>query len=233
MEKQKPFKLFVAPRLSSSQVSAVKPQTLGGDSNFFKSFNKCIDDDFGFPFAMTNLSKSGENIDLDSALQKVNFLPMLEQNSEPMSRLYSKLYKEAEKIKKWKVNIESDVKQKENKLQENRKVIEAQRKAIQELQFENEKVSLKLEEEIQENKDLIKENNATRNLCNLLKETCARSAEKTKNCHWQEAGLEEEQPGHQLEPTWDADIASGGFKHYTTVLAFLIIYVILDYLLII
>ncbi|XP_058394856.1 synaptonemal complex protein 1 isoform X3 [Diceros bicornis minor] len=204
MEKQKPFKLFVPPRLSSSQVSAVKPQTLGGDSNFFKSFNKCIEDDFSFPFAMTNLSKNGENIDSDPALQKVSFLPMLEQvdnsdgchyqeglkdsdfeNSEPMSRLYSKLYKEAEKIKKWKVSVESELKQKENKLQENRKIIEAQRKAIQELQFENEKVSLKLEEGIQENKDLIKENNATRHLCNLLKETCARSAEKTKKYEYE------------------------------------------------
>ncbi|XP_006865931.1 PREDICTED: synaptonemal complex protein 1 [Chrysochloris asiatica] len=204
MEKQKPFKLFVPPRLSSSQVSAVKPQTLGGDSNFYKNFNKCIEDDFGLPFAMTNLSKNGENVDSDPALQKVNFLPMLEQvgisdgchyqeglkdsdseNSEPMSRLYSKLYKEAEKIKKWKVNVESEMKQKENKLQENRKIIEAQRKAIQELQFENEKVSLKLEEGIQENKDIIKENNATRHLCNLLKETCARSAEKTKKCEYE------------------------------------------------
>ncbi|XP_055440616.1 synaptonemal complex protein 1 isoform X5 [Bubalus kerabau] len=204
MEKQKPFKLFVPPRLSSSQVSAVKPQTSGGDSNFFKGFNKCVEDDFGFPFAMTNVSKNGENIDSDPALQKVNFLPMLEQtdnsdschyqeglkdsdfeNSEPMSRLYSKLYKEAEKIKKWKVNVESELKHKENKLQENRKIIEAQRKAIQELQFENEKVSLKLEEGIQENKDLIKENNATRHLCNLLKETCARSAEKTKKYEYE------------------------------------------------
>uniref|UniRef100_A0A8C4LCR6 Synaptonemal complex protein 1 n=1 Tax=Equus asinus TaxID=9793 RepID=A0A8C4LCR6_EQUAS len=204
MEKQKPFKLFVPPRLSSSQVSAVKPQTLGGDSNFFQNFNKCIEDDFGFPFAMTNLSKNGENIDSDPALRKVSFLPMLEQvdnsdschyqeglkdsdyeNSEPMSRLYSKLYKEAEKIKKWKVNVESELKQKENKLQENRKIIEAQRKAIQELQFENEKVSLKLEEGIQENKDLIKENNATRHLCNLLKETCARSADKTKKYEYE------------------------------------------------
>ncbi|KAF4021453.1 hypothetical protein G4228_013578 [Cervus hanglu yarkandensis] len=148
-------------------------------------FNKCVEDDFGFPFAVTNVSKNGENIDSDPALQKVNFLPMLEQNSEPMSRLYSKLYKEAEKIKKWKVNVESELKHKENKLQENRKIIEAQRKAIQELQFENEKVSLKLEEGIQENKDLIKENNATRHLCNLLKETCARSAEKTKKYEYE------------------------------------------------
>uniref|UniRef100_A0A673V235 Synaptonemal complex protein 1 n=1 Tax=Suricata suricatta TaxID=37032 RepID=A0A673V235_SURSU len=203
MEKQKPFTLFVPPRLSSSQVSAVKPQSLG-DSNFFKSFDKCIEDDFSFPFAMTNLSKNGESIDSDPALQKVTVLPMLEQvdntdscqyqeglkdsdfeSAEPMSRLYSKLYKEAEKIKKWKVDIDSELKQKENKLQENRKIIEAQRKAIQELQFENEKISLKLEERIQENKDLIKENNATRNLCNLLKETCARSGEKTKKYEYE------------------------------------------------
>ncbi|XP_054970309.2 synaptonemal complex protein 1 isoform X2 [Pan paniscus] len=185
MEKQKPFALFVPPRLSSSQVSAVKPQTLGGDSTFFKSFNKCTEDDFEFPFAKTNLSKNGENIDSDPALQKVNFLPMLEQNSERLSRVYSKLYKEAEKIKKWKVSTEAELRQKESKLQENRKIIEAQRKAIQELQFGNEKVSLKLEEGIQENKDLIKENNATRHLCNLLKETCARSAEKTKKYEYE------------------------------------------------
>ncbi|XP_036894731.1 synaptonemal complex protein 1 isoform X2 [Sturnira hondurensis] len=204
MEKQKPFTLFVPPRLGSSQVSAVKPQALGGESNFFKNFSKNVEDDTGFPFAMTNLSKKGENTDSGATLQKVNFLPMLEQvdnsdschyqeglkdsdfeNSEPMSRLYSKLYKEAEKIKKWKVSVESELKQKENKLQENRKIIEAQRKAIQELQFENEKVSLKLEEGIQENKDLIKENNATRHLCNLLKETCTRSAEKTKKYEYE------------------------------------------------
>ncbi|KAM6167412.1 synaptonemal complex protein 1 isoform 2-T2 [Erethizon dorsatum] len=204
MEKQKPFTLFLPPRLSSSQVSAVKPQTSGEDSNFLKSFNKYIEDDFGFPFAMTNLSKNGENLDSDPALQNVNCLPMLEQvdnsgschykeglkdsdseNSEPMSRMYSKLYKEAEKIKKWKVRVESELKQKENKLQENRKIIEALRKAIQELQFENERVSLKLDEEIQENKELLKENNAARHLCNALKETCSRSAEKTKKYEYE------------------------------------------------
>lgn len=51
-----------------------------------------------------------------------------------MNELYSKLYKEAEKIKRWKLTVESDLNQKERKLQENRKIIEAQRKAIQELQ---------------------------------------------------------------------------------------------------
>lgn len=51
-----------------------------------------------------------------------------------MNELYSKLYKEAEKIKQWKLSVESELKQKERKLQENKKIIEAQRKAIQELQ---------------------------------------------------------------------------------------------------
>ncbi|KAM8999237.1 synaptonemal complex protein 1 [Sarcophilus harrisii] len=203
MEKEKPFKLFVPPRLSSSQVSAVKPQTIGGDTNFFKGFNKSGEDEFGLPFGITKPSKRSEHIDSDPVLQKVNFLPMIgevrtEQSdfleelknpqfetSEPISRVYSKLYKEAEKIKKWKVNIEFELNQKEKKLQENRKIIEAQRKAIQELQFENEKVSLKLEDGIQENKELLKENNATRHMCNLLKETCAWSAEKSKKYEYE------------------------------------------------
>ncbi|XP_044288036.1 synaptonemal complex protein 1 [Varanus komodoensis] len=51
-----------------------------------------------------------------------------------MNELYSMLYKEAEKIKRWKVNIEYELKEKERQLQENRKITEALRKAIQELQ---------------------------------------------------------------------------------------------------
>ncbi|KAF7253745.1 Synaptonemal complex protein 1 [Varanus komodoensis] len=157
------------------------------------------------------------------------------KNMGTMNELYSMLYKEAEKIKRWKVNIEYELKEKERQLQENRKITEALRKAIQELQaiskhnppppkktpfktpeteqqkcqqknrilklaqrgsqpaptklsvlslspppvvFENEKLSLKLEEEIHENKYLLKENNVTRHLCNLLKEKCMQSMEK-------------------------------------------------------
>ncbi|XP_049621982.1 synaptonemal complex protein 1 [Suncus etruscus] len=202
MDKQKPFTLFLPPRLSGSQVSAVKPQTVGGEANY-KRYTKCVED-VDFPFALNNLSKNGENMASNPASQKTHFLSVFEQvdnsdschnqkgpkdsgfeDSEPVGKLYSKLYKEAEKIKKWKLSAESELKQKEIKLQENRRVIEAQRKAIQELQFENEKVSLKLEEGIQENKDLMKENNATRHLCNVLKETCARSAEKAKKCEYE------------------------------------------------
>ncbi|KAM3654119.1 uncharacterized protein VK521_017379 [Ammospiza maritima maritima] len=102
-----------------------------------------------------------------------------EENPETMNELFSKLYKEAEKIKHWKLTVETELNQKERKLQENRKIIEAQKKAIQELQIENEKLHLKLEDEICENKDLLEEAAASRHLCNLLKETCIRFTEKT------------------------------------------------------
>ncbi|NXY21430.1 SYCP1 protein, partial [Atrichornis clamosus] len=101
-------------------------------------------------------------------------------NTETMNELFSKLYKEAEKIKQWKLTVESELNQKERKLQENKKIIEAQNKAIQELQaLENEKLHLKLEDEICENKDLLKESTASRHLCDLLKETCTHVTEKT------------------------------------------------------
>ncbi|KAM6398837.1 synaptonemal complex protein 1 [Rhynochetos jubatus] len=180
MEKEKPFKLFVPPRLSGGQVSAVKPQASTRAAGLRQGFNKCPDDDFNLPFVMMGTSNRGEITDSDAISQPVKLCSEVdEENIETMNELYSKLYKEAEKIKQWKLTTESELQQKERKLQENRKIVEAQRKAIQELQFENEKLSLKLEDEISENKDLLKENSASRHLCNLLKETCTHFTEKS------------------------------------------------------
>ncbi|KFO98369.1 Synaptonemal complex protein 1, partial [Calypte anna] len=181
MEKEKPFKLFVPPRLSGGQVSAVKPQTSTRATGLCQGFNRCPDDDFNLPFVMA--SNHGEITDSDAISQQVKLCSEVDEETiETMNELYAKLYKEAEKIKLWKLTVESELKQKERKLQENGKIIEAQRKAIQELQasiFENEKLSLKLEDEICENKDLLKENSASRHLCNLLKETCSHFTEKS------------------------------------------------------
>ncbi|OXB73667.1 UNVERIFIED_CONTAM: hypothetical protein H355_017089 [Colinus virginianus] len=201
MEKGKPFKLFVPPRLSGGQVSAVKPQTSSRAAEPCQAFNKCPGDDFNLPFVMTTAASHDEITDADAVLQQTKLCSEVdeEENIETMNELYSKLYKEAEKIKRWKTAVESELKQKEMKFQENKKIIEAQRKAIQELQasivqhvfnvcinekalpdlFENEKLSLKLEDEICENKDLLKENSASRHLCNLLKETCSHFTEKS------------------------------------------------------
>ncbi|ROL44898.1 Synaptonemal complex protein 1 [Anabarilius grahami] len=101
-----------------------------------------------------------------------------DQTSLRSSQLYSRLLDEAEKIKTWKFRIDSEISQKDRKLQENRKTIETQRKAIQELQFANETLSMKLEDQLNENEDLRNKSNATRNLCNILKDTFERSAEK-------------------------------------------------------
>ncbi|NXG84298.1 SYCP1 protein, partial [Stercorarius parasiticus] len=192
MEKEKPFKLFVPPRLSGGQVSAVKPQASTRAAGSCQGFNKCPDDDFNLPFVMMSTPNRGEITDSDAISQQVKLCSEVdEEHVETMNELYSKLYKEAEKIKRWKLTVESELKQKERKLQENRKIVEAQRKAIQELQasiFENEKLSLKLEDEICENKDLLKENSASRHLCNLLKETCTHFTEKSNKYEHEREG---------------------------------------------
>ncbi|NXF50551.1 SYCP1 protein, partial [Oceanites oceanicus] len=148
-----------------------------------QGFNKCPDDGFNLPFVMMNTPNHDEITDSDAISQQVKLCSEVdEENIETMNELYSKLYKEAEKIKRWKLTVESELKQKERKLQENRKIIEAQRKAIQELQASIAQYTLnilKLEDEICENKDLLKENSASRHLCNLLKETCTHFTEKS------------------------------------------------------
>ena len=67
----------------------------------------------------------------------VSLLPIivtiLQKNCNP-GQLYSKLFDEVDKIKCWKVKADSDIVQRERKLQENKRTIETQRKAIQELQ---------------------------------------------------------------------------------------------------
>ncbi|NXC91627.1 SYCP1 protein, partial [Cercotrichas coryphoeus] len=102
-------------------------------------------------------------------------------NIETRIDSFSKLYKEAEKIKEWKVTMESELNQKERELQEDRKIIEAQNKAIQDLQasLKNDKLYLQLEDALCEREDHLKETTASRHLCNLLKETCTHFTEKT------------------------------------------------------
>ncbi|XP_059415795.1 synaptonemal complex protein 1-like isoform X1 [Carassius carassius] len=183
MEKPFNFKLLVPPRANLNQISAVKPQETGlfeENSVFSPSnqrFNKCSDMDRSLPFPskMVLPTKTSRT----EGMKKAAVMPMeKEETSLRSSQLYSRLLDEAEKIKMWKFKIDSEISQKDRKLQENRKTIETQRKAIQELQFANESLSMKLEDQLNENEDLRNKSNATRNLCNILKDTFERSAEK-------------------------------------------------------
>lgn len=62
------------------------------------------------------------------------FLCISPQKKCSSVQLFSKMFDEVEKIRCWKVQTDSDVTEKERKLQENKRVIESQSRTIQELQ---------------------------------------------------------------------------------------------------
>ncbi|CAL9704537.1 unnamed protein product [Knipowitschia caucasica] len=170
------FKLLVPPRVS--QVSAVRPQEIIDNCKDFltpmkQGFTRCFDKEQHITRSILPQAKSNGQ---DHVKMKV--VPPMEKENHNTGQLYSKLFDEVEKIKCWKVKSDSDSVQKDKKLFENQRTIETQRKAIQELQFGNESLSIKLEEQLSENEELRNRNNATRNLCNILKDTFERSVEK-------------------------------------------------------
>ncbi|KAJ8260431.1 hypothetical protein GJAV_G00182020 [Gymnothorax javanicus] len=187
MEGERPFsfKLWVPPRNSLGQVSAVKPQEMVDDSCAFKqppqppqAFHKKptgMESNMQFP-ALTKVVSSKPT--RQDTAKKMAVLPM-EKEETPLrsSQLYSKLFEEAEKIKCWKVKMDAEVCQKDRKLADNKRTIEKQQKTIHELQFENESLSMKLEKEMNKNTDLQNKINSTRSICTLLQETIKRSEE--------------------------------------------------------
>ncbi|XP_053539668.1 synaptonemal complex protein 1 isoform X2 [Ictalurus punctatus] len=174
-------KLLVPPRTRLGQVSAVKPQDPGlfEDNSSFtapvQSFNKCFEKETVSHTKMVLPTESPR----PEVTKWISVMPR-EKEEPPLrsSQLYSKLFEEAEKIKAWKSKMDYDISQKDRKLQDNQRTIDTQRKAIQELQFENESLSMKLEVQLNENEDMRNKSNATRNLCNILKDTFERSTEK-------------------------------------------------------
>ncbi|XP_030634042.1 synaptonemal complex protein 1 [Chanos chanos] len=185
MERDRPFsfKLLLPPRTKSGPLNAVKPQEFSMDSTCdivaaSQGHNKGLDKESSLLYPSTNMVISTKSIKTDAA-KRVAVSPVEREETTLTSRqLYSKLLEEAEKIKSWKLKTDSDISQKDRTLQENKRTIETQRKAIQELQFGNESLSMKLEDQIHENEELQNKNNAAWNLCNILKETFERSAEK-------------------------------------------------------
>ncbi|XP_028854612.1 synaptonemal complex protein 1 isoform X2 [Denticeps clupeoides] len=190
MDKEQPFNfsLLLPPRSSPGQVSTVKPQD-HYDSSSGHGFESLQGSSTCFNLE-TNASKVGAKFSNTGTIlptkatrpdvsKKMVVLPMeKEEMMLKSSHLYSKLFEEAEKIKSWKLRIDSELLQRDKKLQENKRIMETQRKAIQELQFANESLSMKLEDQIHENEDLRNKNNSTRNLCNILKDTFETTAEK-------------------------------------------------------
>ncbi|CAG5978822.1 unnamed protein product [Menidia menidia] len=176
------FKLLVPPRVKTGQINAVRPQEILDNNDDFlnalqQGFNKC-DKELNMPSSNTSVITSSKPTRQDFVKMTIVAPMEKDENNCNTGELYSKLFNEFERIKCWKVKMDSDIVQKERRLQDNIRTIETQRKAIQELQFGNESLSIKLEEQISENEDLRNKNNATRSLCNILKETFQWSAEK-------------------------------------------------------
>ncbi|XP_063330025.1 synaptonemal complex protein 1 [Pelmatolapia mariae] len=164
------FKLLVPPRVNNGPISAVQPQDI--------SYSECFDKEKNILFPNTNVVAPTKPPKQDFLKMKLMQPMEKDENNCNPGQLYSKLFDEVEKIKCWKVKVYSDTVEKERRLQDNKRTIETQRKAIQELQFGNESLSIKLEEQISENEELRNKNNSTWNLCNILKETFDSSVEK-------------------------------------------------------
>ncbi|XP_055510788.1 uncharacterized protein LOC129708816 isoform X1 [Leucoraja erinacea] len=100
--------------------------------------NGCHEDEIDVNFLMTStpkLSKTANQEFIDPILLKPQRMHIVEkENTEHISQLYTKLFQEAEKIKRWKLSMDNELWQKDKKLQENKQTIEVQRKAIQEQQ---------------------------------------------------------------------------------------------------
>eukprot|EP00794_Sanderia_malayensis_P014294 gene14294-15781_t len=95
---------------------------------------------------------------------------MADRAGEKITTLHSKLHQEAEKVKQWKINTEIKLKEKERKIIEANKTVESLRKSILELQFLNENLNSKLQEDRTTQEEATQKIGVTRNMCSALKE---------------------------------------------------------------
>ncbi|KAJ8360362.1 hypothetical protein SKAU_G00168870 [Synaphobranchus kaupii] len=179
------FKLFVPPRISPGQVSAVKPQEITEDSCAFmqplQTQSKPFEKESNMPFPAASMVAPSKSTRQDTT-KKIAVMPMeKEETTLRSSQLYSKLFEEAEKIKCWKVKMDMEIGQKDRRLQDNKRTIENQRKAIQELQFGNESLSMKLEDEMSKNTDLKNKMALETTLAQKTEEYTAALVEKGKS----------------------------------------------------
>ncbi|PFX31525.1 Synaptonemal complex protein 1 [Stylophora pistillata] len=99
------------------------------------------------------------------------------QSAERIHSLHTRLHQEADKIRKWKTSTEIEIKEKEKKLLEAVQTIDSQRKSILDLQFQNESLSSKLQEELANREEVEHKIVSTRDMCNVLKDHVAKVEE--------------------------------------------------------
>ncbi|XP_041352209.1 synaptonemal complex protein 1-like isoform X2 [Gigantopelta aegis] len=136
----------------------------------------------------TSLSRN-HDIQIASTIQRQNTNQDQAVGTERLSSLHAKLHQEADKIRKWKVQTEIDLKTKEKKIQEASGTIENLRKSILELQLQNENLSLKLQDEMSNREVTSQKISATRELCNILKDHTVKLEERLVQCETERTEL--------------------------------------------
>ncbi|XP_064615819.1 synaptonemal complex protein 1-like [Liolophura sinensis] len=136
---------------------------------------------FNFGGSSDRNPKAVESSQLTQAREKVehtsNLFKKTDQDQNEgagrLSSLHAKLHQEADKIRRWKTQTEMELKKKESQVSEAVQTIESLRKSILELQLQNENLSLKLQDEKTNQEEIVRKIDATRNMCNLLKDHTA------------------------------------------------------------
>lgn len=170
MQSQREKQPFFKP-LSTNELS--KPSSLYESSMRQKTSQT--------PFQI-NRQKENENLQQRTLQEQI-------VGTEKLSSLHAKLQLEADKIRKWKLQTEIEIRQKDKKILEATQTVESLRKSILELQLQNESLSLKLQEEIGSREDILQRITATRDMCNLLKEHSARTEERLSKCETERTEL--------------------------------------------
>ncbi|XP_071792392.1 uncharacterized protein [Asterias amurensis] len=109
-------------------------------------------------------------------------LDSMSEGSDRLSMIHTRLHHEADKIRSWKVQTEMELKQREKNLQDSQLTIDSQKKSILELQLQNENLSRKLKEEMDNRTDISERIEATRDMCNLLKDYTSKFQERMTLC---------------------------------------------------
>ncbi|KAJ8032624.1 Synaptonemal complex protein 1 [Holothuria leucospilota] len=118
-------------------------------------------------------------------------------NPEKLTSLHSRLHQEADKIRRWKVETEIELKQQEQKLRDSLQTVESQRKSLLELQLQNETLSGKLQEEIDGRAELEEKIESTRDMCSLVKDYSVKLEEKLALCEKDRDDIQEVQKKQQ------------------------------------
>ncbi|KAI0234050.1 hypothetical protein LSAT2_015757 [Lamellibrachia satsuma] len=97
------------------------------------------------------------------------------------------------------IALRGDEESLERKIQESNRTIDCLRKSMLEQQLQNENLSLKLQEEIASRDEIMQKINATRDMCNLLKDFAAKVDGKLQQCEREHDDLKYLELNHQKQ----------------------------------